>query len=83
LLKYFKGAQQLRQLEIFDALFESCDIGQVKTLFHALPRCPKHECGEQEFVGDWDRIVFGGDGGPQPVESCRSIRINGLHAINE
>jgi hypothetical protein len=58
--KCFKGKQRARQLAILNACFEEKDIPKMKELYDKLPRCPKRECSEAEYVGI-SITIFAGD----------------------
>ncbi len=71
----FKGAVLKRQMAIFNAFLKE-DWEKVKALYNALPYNSKEGCPEQEFVGVWSSIVYGGWGSGEYLQNeSRSVEI--------
>jgi len=56
LKKCFKGQQLARQNAIVDA-FEARDFQKCGDLYSKLPYDTKHECDEQEYVGEYFQFL--------------------------
>lgn len=76
LKKLFKGEQLQRQLVIFNH-FLNQEWDQMKEAYHALPYDEEEECAEQEYVGMWSSIIFGGWGnGEYLKDTYRTVEFN-------
>lgn len=56
----FEGEQLQRQLDIINTALIDKDFDTCEYMIVKLPYCENACCPEQEFVGEWQNIIYGG-----------------------